>query len=226
LQELLDRPSVTAPAPPEAATMQKVVDEICNEMDYDVEEEEDVILTFEAEGGSVQERVRDAMVRAKTKEQLGKRTMKVGFHHGHFNPLPSFYRYPKKMNIIQMMTLFQIGNQSDGVPPLKLLGCIHVKHFDKDGKGLSRMIRIMKVVKHFAIMRGVWKPRGAVNFWDGETVTKLWTAIWDDIRTYLLTPTQLRNGGVSYHKSRSGALSWRTCHDKFTKLGCYRMLEV
>jgi hypothetical protein len=41
---LTDRPSVTAPAPPEAATMQKVVDEICNEMDYDVEEEEDVLL--------------------------------------------------------------------------------------------------------------------------------------------------------------------------------------
>jgi hypothetical protein len=27
------------------------------------------------------------------------------------------------------------------------------------------MIQIMKVVKHFAVQRGVWKPRGDINFW-------------------------------------------------------------
>ena len=44
------------------------------------------------------------------------------------------------------------------------------------------MIQIMKVVKHFAVQRGVWKPQGDINFWDGETVTKMWTAIGEDLR--------------------------------------------
>ena len=108
------------------------------EMDCDIKEEEDVVLMFDADGGSmVWEQVRDAMVRAKTKEQLGKRTLKMGYHHGHFNPLRSSYRYPKKMNMIQMTTLYQIGSPSDGVPPLKVLGSVHVKHFDKNGNGLN-----------------------------------------------------------------------------------------
>jgi hypothetical protein len=227
LQELLERPAITRPPPlqTEAATLQEIVDEICKEADYDIEEKEDVVLTFQG-GSAVQEQVRDALVRAKTKEQLGKRCLKVGFHHGHFNPLPSSFRYPKKMNIIQMITLYQMGSPSDGVPPLKMLSCVHVRHFDIDGNGLSRMSCIMKVVKHFAVQGGVWKPRGAINYWDGESVTKLWTAIWEDVKQYLLTPTQMRGGGVSYHKSRSGSLSWRTCHDKFTKLGCYKLLKV
>ena len=53
---------------------------------------------FDADGGSmVREQVQDAMVRAKTKEQLGKRTLKVGYHHGHFNiPYPPLTITPRK----------------------------------------------------------------------------------------------------------------------------------
>jgi hypothetical protein len=81
LQELLERPAITLPRPPptEAAMLQEFVDGICYEADYDFEEEEDVVLTFEG-GLAVQEQVWDALVRAKTKEQLGKRKLKVGYH--------------------------------------------------------------------------------------------------------------------------------------------------
>ena len=109
LQELLERPAITLPPPlpTEAATLQEVVDGICKEAHYDVEEEEDVVLTFEG-GSAVQEQVRDALVRAKTKEQLGKWCLKVGFHHGHCNPLPSSFRYEHHSNdhFVPMITLY------------------------------------------------------------------------------------------------------------------------
>ena len=109
IEALLCRPM---PAPPvvKADSMNMLVQDICNGMgDCDIEEEDDVILTFESEQRSaIQQQVRDAAVRAKAKEQLGKPTMTVGYHHGHLNPLPSSWHYPEKMNMVQMITLDQM----------------------------------------------------------------------------------------------------------------------
>jgi hypothetical protein len=58
------------------------------------------------------------------------------------------------------------------------------------------------------------------EYWNGSTVTKLWDGIWDDVRPYLVTTTNKGNG-VSFHKSRTGALAWRTGHDKFRKGGLF-----
>ena len=97
-----------------------------------------------------------------------------------------------------MITLWVMGSPSERVPPLKLLGSGAVRHFDRGGNNLSRMKRIMKAVKHFAILRNVWKPPdGSNNYWNGATVTKLWDGVWDDISPHLLTRTELEGKPVS-----------------------------
>ena len=195
----------------------------------DVVEEEDICLTYE-EDQSLAEQARQSTIRERTKYQLiehKKRGVVVGFHHGHLNPLPSLWQYPKQMNLIQMITLFLMGSPIEGVTPLKYLKSPQVVHFDKDGSSLARMRRVMNVVKHYAIQKDAWEPRwNATIFWNGETVTHLWDSIWEDVAPYLLTRTQTMNNNISYHKSRSAALSWRTCHDKFRKLGVFKMLGV
>ena len=56
-------------------------------------------------------------------------------------------------------------------PPLKLVNAGQVNHSDKKGGSLSRMRRVMAVVKHHGFEHGVWKPRNAQNYWNGSTVT-------------------------------------------------------
>jgi len=65
------------------------------------------------------------------------------------------------MNTIPLITLYQMGCPSDGVPPLKLVNVGQVNHFDKEGGSLSRMRmrRVMVVLKHHGLEHGVWKPR-------------------------------------------------------------------
>ena len=38
----------------------------------------------------------------------------------------------------------------ESVQPLKYISTKYVSHFDKDGECISRMRRVMKVVRHFA----------------------------------------------------------------------------
>jgi hypothetical protein len=196
---------------------------------FDVEEEEDVLITIQEEEVMHSDMLQKA-IRTRTEEQMKRRKIDngiiVGFHHGVLNPLPSSWRYPKKMNVIQMITLYQIGCKAEGVPALKLLNSKQVNHFDKEGMTLSRMRRFMKVVKHFATVRGVWQPPNSIHFWNGATVTKLWDGVWDDLAPFLSTVTRKPNSPPSYHKSRTGALSWRTCHDKMKEKGLFALLNV
>jgi len=127
------------------------------------------------------------------------------------------------MNMIQLITVYQMGSLSDGVPPLKLVNAGQVNHFDKEGRSLSRMRRVMAFVKQHGLEHGVWKPRNAQNYWNGMTVTKLWNGIWKDLGPYLVTETALANGtGMSLHKSHTGSLAWRICHDKLRRKGVLR----
>ena len=74
-----------------------------------VDEEEDAFIHFEENNTEIEQRVQVATNRAKTKEQLQQRTITMGFQHGHFNPLPSSWCYPKMMNMIQLITMYQMG---------------------------------------------------------------------------------------------------------------------
>ena len=64
-------------------------------------------------------------------------------------------------------------------------------------------------------------------FWNGETVTRLWDGIWDDIKENMVIATQYDDGRqTSMHKSHSGSLAWRTCHDKLLKRGVFKELKL
>jgi hypothetical protein len=221
LDQLIERAMMPVAMPSQNSQneINQFVEDYNNCDGLDIDEEEDVCITVTDYNAMEQQLVHD-----KTKEQLKRRKttggLLVGYHHGHLNPLPSSWKYPTKMNVIQMITLFQMGNPSEGVAPLKLLKTGHVKHFDKQGTNLSRMGRFMKAVKHFALLRGVWKPQNATNYWNGETVTKLWDGVWDDLSPHLLTETKMKGDKPpSYHKSCTASLAWRTCHDKLMRKG-------
>lgn len=194
------------------------------------EEEEDIVFTIDADE-EIRKKAHAAAIAKKTKQQLKERKktgLLVGFHHGHLNPLAPMWRYPKQMNLIQMITIYQMGSPADKVTPLKYLKAPQVVHFDKHGQNLSRMRRTMCVIKHYGKLRDVWEPRNSHGpFWNGETVTRLWDEIWEDVRPFLLTNTEMGDGKpISHHKSRTAQLAWRTCHDKFSKSGVFKTLHI
>jgi hypothetical protein len=86
----------------------------------------------------------------KTQDQLKKRKLTVGNHHSKLNLLPAPWSYPARMNVIQMITLFQMGCPAEGVCPLKLVRSDLVNHCDAGGRDLLQMKRLMKLVQHFA----------------------------------------------------------------------------
>ena len=64
------------------------------------------------------------------------------------------------------------------------------------------------------------------TFWHEATVTELWDGVLDDVSPYLKAKTRKAGKPPSYHKSSSGALSWRTCHDKMRDKCLLAMLNV
>jgi hypothetical protein len=175
--------STNCPATPQVppVDVETLVNDICGWMDYDIDEEEDVLIHFNEHATEIKQHVLDATICAKIKEQCQQRTNTVVFHHGQFNPLPSSWSYPKKMTMIQLITLYQMGSPSDGVFLLKLVNARQVKHFDKEGRISSRMRRVMAVVRYYGLEHGTWKPRNAQNYWNRSTVTRLWNGIWNDL---------------------------------------------
>ena len=125
-----------------------------------------------------------------------------------------------------MITLYLMGSKAEVVAALKLLNSTQVNHFDKEGANLSRMRWLMNLVRHYAEQRGVWKQNNTSNYWNGETVTKLWAGVWEDLRPHLLNVTKHDNRPSSFHKSRWASLSWRTCHDKLNKKGVFKGLGI
>jgi hypothetical protein len=132
------------------------------------------------------------------------------------------------MTMVQLIHLYLMGSPSEGVAALRLCNSAHVGHFDKEGRNLSRMKRVIKVVEHYAKRRGVWKPlTGGSDYWNGETVTKVWDGVWKDMLPLLATRTIFDDGREdSDHKSRVGDISWRTCHNKLFSKGVYKSLGI
>lgn len=135
--------------------------------------------------------------------------------------------FSKGMNLMQIITMFQIGSPCDGVMALIDLKVLHIVHFDKWGRCHPRMWRVMTVIIHFDNFRNFWQPRHArYQFLNGETFIHLWVGMLEDVQPYLLTNTMIGDDKViSYHKSYVAVFSWRTCHDKFRKRGLFKMLN-
>lgn len=187
-----------------------------------VDEEEDILIEFDE---PVDNFDIDKVTRLKVREQVKRRKLIVGFHHGVLNPLPILWVYPK-MNMIQLINLYLLGSPTERVSALRHLNSKHVKHFDKEGMNLARMKQLMAVVEHYGRVRGVWRPANAKDYWNGETVTQLWDGIWGDLRVHLTTVTKHAGKPDSTHKTRSGDLAWRTCHDKLQSAGVFKTLKL
>ena len=104
------------------------------------------------------EQAQDAATKERSKQLLANRKQNgicVGVHNGIITPLLPSWRYPRKMNLQQMISLWLLGIRSENVPPLRFLSARHVRHFDKRYHDMSSC---MKIIKRIAIMKGVWKP--------------------------------------------------------------------
>jgi hypothetical protein len=157
------------------------------------EEDETVEITFEEQGTT--EAMKEKIIRRQTQQQMKHRKLTVGYHHGRLNPLPQNWKYPK-INLVQLIHMWLMGCPADGVAALRYLDSSQVGHFDKEGQKLSRMRRVMRVVEHFARMRGVWKPKNAKEYLNGKTVTTLWNGVWNDLKPYLLTVTSYEDSRI------------------------------
>ena len=211
------RPSPPRPQAPDDEDGDPVIFETC-----DVEDE--IVITFDERAPTV---AANRTRIAETRRQLKRRKLTVGLHHGKLNVLPANWKYPK-MTMVQLIHLYLMGSPSEGVAALRLCNSAHVGHFDKEGMNLSRMKRVIKVVEHYAKQRGVWKPlTGGSDYWNGETVTKVWDGVWKDMLPLLATRTIFDDGREdSDHKSRVGDISWRTCHNKLFSKGVYKSLGI
>lgn len=121
------------------------------------------------------------------------------------------FRYPKKMNLKEMIDLWLVGNRAEHVPPFRVVSPKQVQHFDRKGKRYHDMKRVMQIIEKLARDKGVWKPRGSSDdYWTSKTVIDMWHGVYDDIAPYLMTVTKRDGQADSHHKSRPDDQSWRT----------------
>ena len=174
------------------------------------EEEEDIVLELD-EPARLPLLKRARIIKERTQQQLANRTMKVGFHHGQFSPLPASWRYPKGLTVIQLINLWLIGSPKEHVPPLRKLDISLVRHIDKRGMARTKMKILMSQVEHFARIDDVWIDG---RRWTAPDVTRMWSTIWPRLAPFLRTQTISKNGEVAMEKSRQGQIAWQTCHNK------------
>jgi hypothetical protein len=180
-------------------------------------EEEIVEFTFE-EVQEIQEQARDAAAKERSKQLLENRKQNgivVGVHNGIITPLLPTWRYPERMTLQQMISLWLVGIRTEHVPPFRFIFPKQVRHFDKDAKRFHDMRACMKIIERIAVRKGVWRPPNfAGEFWNGVTVTKLWDGISIEILPHLRTVTKSDGKADSYHKSKPFCLAWRTAFKK------------
>lgn len=201
----------TKQSPAVSAPEEKADDEFYGEysiLDED-EEEDEVVIQF------IDEATSNQLSLDRTKKQLKLRKYTVGLHHGRLNPLPSEWRYPKGLTLIQLINLWLIGVKDQNVPPLAIINTHCVFHFDNNARKYSKMKQVMRFVEEFGRQRGVWKTS---NVWNGKSVTELWSAIWLDFTPYTSTITQ-HEAIPTDHKSRKGSVAFTTIYKKLEKAG-------
>ena len=159
-------------------------------------------------------RKRARIVERRTREQLAGRKIRVGFHHGHFNPLPASWKMPKRLTVLQLANLWLVGCEREHVPPLRKLSAVHLHHIDPKGKTRSRMRFVMGEMEYFAKLEHVWLERGC---WDAAAVTKMWSAVWPHLDTYLRTVSGHKE--MTVEERRQGQMPWRTCYNKLNQMG-------
>lgn len=162
-------------------------------MAHPVLEEEDVEFTVD-EVQVLHEQAKDAATKERSKQLLENRKKNgifVGVHNGIITPLLPTWKYPQKMTLQQMISLWLVGIKSDYVPPFRFISPKHVRHFDKNARRYHDMSACMKLIKKSAIRNGIWRPQNfSGEFWNGATLNKLWDGISGEILPHLRTVTK------------------------------------
>lgn len=183
--------------------------------------EEEVIEFTVEEVQVLEEQARDTAAKERSKELLERRKQNglcVGVHKGILTPLLPDWKYPQKMTLEQLISLWLIGVKSEHVPPFRFISAAHVRHFDKDAKRYHDMKGCMKIIQKIAVKNSVWKPRMfSGEYWNGGTVRRLWDGICGEIIPHLQTVTKRDGEADSYHKSKPLCLTWRTAYTKLKK---------
>ena len=178
------------------------------------EEDEDIVLPFVDDG------TLDQLTSKRTSQQLKARKLTLGYHHGILNPLPSTWRYPKGITLIQLINLWLLGVIDQNVPPLRKVSTRWVYHFDPKARDYSKMKQVMKFVEALGKQRDVW-VEGTGGKWDGATMTTLWASIWKDFIPYMCNNTMIQMGDGEYvdstHKSRTGQVVRRSINNKLVE---------
>ena len=99
--------------------------------------DEEVVITFEECLTASQQESAQKSKAAETRRQLKRRKLTVGFHHGKLTVLPALWKYPK-MNLVQLIHLYQMRLPSEGITALCLFKSTDVDHFDKEGSKATR----------------------------------------------------------------------------------------
>ena len=217
------------------------VDFVSNDDGGVVDLEEDIIIQIEdfevdeaitTAGGanndtnmsSLSTAVKDGIVRRRTQQQLEKRKLTIGYHHGRLNPLPSSWTFPKGFTVIQLTNMWLLGNQKKHVPPMGMMEPEYIKHIDPKGRRYSKMKQVMAKIEEFGREDNVWRK---ASEWNGKHVTTLWSTIWPKLDPYLRTETQCnKNDKASKDKSRKGQMSWRSCYNKMQAQGLFEGNKV
>ena len=131
------------------------------------------------------------------------RKLKVGYHHGKFNPLPASWRYPPGLTLIQLINLWLIGSPKEHIPQLRKIPTSLLAHSDKYGKIRLKMKVVMHKVKHFAWIEGVWLEA----CWASTAVPKVWPTLWSHVKPKLRTLMQHNNGKITNEKSHQGQIA-------------------
>lgn len=168
-------------------------------------------------------RTKDHIKRSKVDDEII-----VGFHHGVLNPLPSSWRYPPKINVIQMIYLLSLSDR------VQSWGCTSsqiTEQHTSDSFWLGRRDAFVNVLACESSEVLCYNPRGMsapkfVMFFEWcDCYTALGWCVWW-FSSILKTETRKANTPSLYHKSHTGAFSWRTCHDKMKDKGLFTLLNV
>ena len=119
-------------SPPLSSPVEESMDHCDGGFDMMEEEDGEIVIPL------VEESTANQLVQQRTTKQLKKCQYTIGWHHGRMNPLPSTWRYPSGLTLIQLINFWLIGTKDKNVPPLANVSPHWVCHFDKNGRAYSK----------------------------------------------------------------------------------------
>ena len=134
-----------------------------------------------------------------------KKDFKFHFFDGKFHILPQGWIIPN-LKFQSFVTMWLLGDKSNGVPPLKVLQSKDVKHLGKRTyKILNKMRDLARGVRKAGIISGHWYDE---NQWDLQKVTLLFRSILKYFRF---------ESRINGHERRFEHLSWKSVHNLYVK---------